>query len=122
MLIAIVLFLVVIWGAKSYDSDNSDSSLYSAIDVCRIYEGSIDNGDLKRTCKMSVSLKNQDELIIRVTNLYNQSDKKEYVGAIKNDQLKLDDGPDLVIKKTSKGKLTLNCDDKNSGKWNFVSK
>ena len=121
--IAIALLLVVVWWiAKSSGGDNSSSNLYSIIDVCRTYEGSIENGDLKRTCLLSVSTKEHNELTIRVINVFNQNDKKEYVGYIKKDRLEFRDGPELIIKKTSKGRITFSCEDKSYGKWSFISK
>lgn len=127
VMVAVVAVAIVLLGflaAKScrHEQNSEANKLFSPIEISRVYEGSIEKKTGKRTCQMSISVGAPNELKVLVTNLYNQSVKEEYSGKIKKDELRLDDGPDLLIRKTAKGKIELTCNDGKYGKWSFVSK
>lgn len=121
--LAAIAILAVLFIIKFLSSDESDSSrnLFSATDICRYYEGNIEKDETISDFRLSVSIGSPDGFTISVTDIYNSDNKNEYTGYIKKDKLVLTNGPNLLIAKTGKGKMTLCCDDKNNGKWTFVS-
>lgn len=121
-LVAGVVLLVIILIRSCGGTKDETEAQCSIIDVCRSYEGSIEKGPSQKACQMTISMERPDELKISVVNIYNPNDRTEYVGHLKKDKLVFREGPDLVIKKTPKGQVTLSCDERKQGKWRFVSR
>lgn len=100
---------------------NTDG-VYTSLDLCRVYEGSIITPVENKSYKMTITANTNNRLDILVKNIYNPQDQSTYKCIIKNNELKLDNGLDLMIKRTGNNKITLDCDSKKYGQWFFVSK
>ena len=122
MVVAAILLLATILTIRNCSEQNtSESNIYSSVDVCRIYDGTIVNDGVETAFRMSISVIDSGVLNIKLTNTYQYDDTRTYTGHIKKATLVFDDGPSLSIEKTSNGKIKMSSETNKSGKWTFIS-
>lgn len=122
IVVAAILLLAIILTIRNCSEQNtSESNMYSSVDVCRIYDGTIVYNGVETAFRMSISVIDSGKFSIKLTNTYQYDDTRTYTGHIKKATLVLDDGPDLSIEKTSNGKIKMSCETNKSGKWTFIS-
>lgn len=120
-LIVVAIIIVVVILAKSCGGE-TDNPMFTKFEVCREYNGTIVSDQTKKTCKLSVSIPSSTDLQVVVTNIYAPNDKKTYTAKLKGNELRMENGPNLKISKTGKGRMRLDHESKNHGKWSFMSK
>lgn len=118
--IAIVALLVSVFARSCGGSGGSgERPSFTKQDVCRSYNGSIVKDGKTKTCELKVSI----DMLVTVVNIKDPKDLKTYKAKLKGDELRLSDGPDLLIERTRSGKIKLSCEEGRShGKWAFSSK
>lgn len=118
--IAIVVLLVSVFSRScGGKGSGGERPTFTKQDVCRSYNGSIVKDGKTKTCELKVSV----DLLVTVVNVKDPDDFKTYKSKLKGDELRLSDGPDLLIERTKSGRIKLSCDEGRShGKWAFSSK
>ena len=120
-LIAVAILIVIVILAKSCGGD-TDNPIFTKFEICREYSGTIVSDQSKKTCRLSITVSNNSDLNVNVTNIYDPNDRKTYTAILKGGELRMENGPNLTISKTGKGRMRLDYDSKNYGKWSFMSK
>lgn len=119
--IAILLLATILIIRSCSEQNTSESNIYSSVDVCRIYDGTIVYDGVETAFRMSISVIDSGIFSIKLTNTYQYDDTRTYTGHIKKATLVLDEGPNLSIEKTSNGKIKMSCETNKNGEWTFLS-
>lgn len=118
-LVVVVILAVLLLPRTCSDNGGAGgaNSPFSKMDLCRKYNGFIEEGNGKKTCELTISV----DFEVTVSNKYKSHDIQKYTASLEGDKLSLKGGPTLYISKDNKGRIKLYYKDKHLKRWDFVS-
>lgn len=98
----------------------NNNGAWTQSDLCRQYNGTITMDGQTEECQLFINYKEENRLNVVIRYVY-EPIKYESTAKIRNNSLSLNDGPSLEIRKTNKGKIKLEGQNKKHGCWSFIS-